>query len=54
METFGTFKSKKTNEDVRHSIRSRRYEITNTEGIVNVPVANGYRHRNTNGQNGIE
>ena len=36
METFGTFKSKKTNEDVRHSIRSRRYEITNAEEIVNV------------------
>ena len=36
LETFGTFKSKKTNEDVRHSIRSRRYEITNAEEIVNV------------------
>ena len=31
LETFNAFKSKKTNEDVRHAIRSRRYEITNEE-----------------------
>ena len=34
--TFNNFKSKKTNEEVRHAIRSRRYEITNAEEIPNV------------------
>ena len=29
LETFNTFKSKKTNEEVRHTVKSRRYEITN-------------------------
>jgi hypothetical protein len=36
LETFNNFKSKKTNEEVRHAIRSRRYEITNAEEIPNV------------------
>ena len=36
MEAYGTFKSKKTDEDIRHTIRSRRYEITNAEEIVSV------------------
>ena len=36
LETINTFKSKKTNEEVRHAIRSRRYEITNEEEIPNV------------------
>ena len=36
METFNTFKSKKTNEEVRHSVKSRRYELTNEEGITNL------------------
>ena len=36
MEAYGTFKSKKTNEDIRHTIRSRRYEITNADEIVSV------------------
>ena len=36
LETFSTFKSKKTNEEVRHSIRSRRYEVTNEGEIPNV------------------
>ena len=36
LETFNIFKSKKTNEEVRHSMRSRRYEITNEEEIPNV------------------
>ena len=33
LEVFGTYKSKKTNEDIRHTTRSRRYEITNAEDI---------------------
>ena len=33
LEVFGTYKSKKTNEDIRHTTRSRRYEITNKEDI---------------------
>ena len=36
LETFSTFKSKKTNEEVRHSMRSRRYELTNEEELPNV------------------
>ena len=36
LETFNTFKSKKTNEEVRHAIRSRRYETTNEGEIANV------------------
>ena len=36
LETFNTFKSKKTDEEVRHSIRSRRYEITSQDEIPNV------------------
>ena len=36
LETFNAFKSKKTNEEVRHSVKSRRYEITNEEEITNV------------------
>ena len=36
MEAYGTFKSKKTDEDIRHTIRSRRYEITNADEIVSV------------------
>ena len=36
MEAYGTFKSKKTDEDIRHTIRSRRYKITNAEEIVSV------------------
>ena len=33
VEAFGVFKSKKTNEDVRTPIRSRRYNITNADAI---------------------
>ena len=33
VEAFGVFKSKKTNEDVRTPIRSRRYNITNADEI---------------------
>ena len=36
MEAYGTFKSKKTDEDIRPTIRSRRYEITNADEIVSV------------------
>ena len=36
LETFSTFKSKKTNEEVRHSMRSRRYDLTNEEELTNV------------------
>ena len=36
LDTFNNFKSKKTNEEVRHAIRSRRYEITCAEEIPNV------------------
>ena len=36
LETFNTFKSKKTDEEVRHSVRSRRYEITNEDEIPTV------------------
>ena len=36
LETFSTFKSKKTDEEVRHSIRSRRYEVTNEEELPKV------------------
>ena len=53
LETFNTFKNKKTNEEVRHTVKSRRYEITNEEEITNVKKSNGIRHRTTDGQNGI-
>lgn len=33
LETFGIFVSKKTREEIRHTIKSRRYEITN-EGEI--------------------
>ena len=36
LQAFGTFKSKKTNEELRHMIKSRRYEITNEDEIANV------------------
>lgn len=36
METFNTFKSKKTDEELRHTVRSRRYEITNEDEIPEV------------------
>ena len=36
LETFNTFKSNKTYEEVRHAIRSTRYEITNEDEIPNV------------------
>lgn len=36
LETFSTFKSKKTNEEVRHTVSSRRYDINNEEEIPNV------------------
>ena len=36
LEVFGLYKSKKTNEDIRHTTRSRRYEITNKEDIPKV------------------
>ena len=45
LETFNTFKSKKTNEEVRHSMRSRRYEITNEEEIPNVLNRKRFNHK---------
>ena len=36
LETFGIFKSKKTQQKIRHTIKSRRYEITNAEDIPSV------------------
>ena len=36
LQSFGTFKSKKTDEELRHMIKSRRYEITNEDEIPNV------------------
>ena len=36
LEVFGTYKSKKINEDIRHTTRSRRYEITNAEDLPKV------------------
>ena len=36
LEVFGTYKSKKTNEDIRHTTRSRRYEATNAEDLPKI------------------
>ena len=36
LQVFATLRSKKTNEDVRHVIKSRRYNITNEGEIPNV------------------
>ena len=36
LEVSGTYKSKKTNEDIRHTTRSRRYEITNAEDLPRI------------------
>ena len=36
LETFGIFVSKKTREEIRHTIKSRRYEITNEGDIPSV------------------
>ena len=36
LQTFSDFKSKKTNKVVRREVRSRRYELTNEEEIINV------------------
>ena len=36
LQVFATLKSKKTNEDVRQVIKSRRYNITNEGEIPNV------------------
>ena len=33
VEPYGVFKSKKVNGHIRRSMRSRRYNITNAEGI---------------------
>ena len=35
-KTFNTFKSIKTNEEVRHTVKNRRYKITNEEEITHV------------------
>ena len=36
LQTFSDFKSKKANKVVRREVRSRRYELTNEEEIINV------------------
>ena len=36
LEVFGTYKSKKTNEEIGHTTRSRRYEVTNAEDLPKV------------------
>ena len=38
LQVFATLKSKKTNEDVRQVIKSRRYNITNEGEIPNVLI----------------
>ena len=55
LQSFGTFKSKKTDEELRHMIKSRRYEITNEDEIPNVHrVSDGTEHRVSDGQDGQE
>ena len=36
LEVFGTYRSKKTGEEIRHTTRSRRYEVTNAEDLPKV------------------
>ena len=36
LEAFGTYRSKKTGEEIRHTTRSRRYEITNAEDLPKI------------------
>ena len=36
LEAFGTYRSKKTGEEIRHTTRSKRYEITNAEDIPKI------------------
>ena len=47
LQVFATLKSKKTNEDVRQVIKSRRYNITNEGEIPNVlnQIASDVEHQ---------